>query len=171
MAAPTNAALVKKTLANSEPSTNGPSRHFAATQQFGRFWRVKRTFSEPRLQNRIYEYAPLRGGGGVAHGNSQFDNDRHLKHPWNSGSLQQMGASPRERSFSTNPCSLANPSPIEVGRPRYLVPLICRRLGSGRLLRHESAFVPQIALLIAAATADRDGRSGGWCYEHATLLA
>ena len=34
-----------------------------------------------------------------------------------------MGASPRERSFSTNPCSLANPSPIEVGRPRYLGPV------------------------------------------------
>jgi hypothetical protein len=27
MAAPTNAALVKKVLANSEPSTHGPSRH------------------------------------------------------------------------------------------------------------------------------------------------
>src|SRR6187431_3188239 len=37
MAAPTNAANVKKALANSEPSTHGPSRHFAATQQFGRF--------------------------------------------------------------------------------------------------------------------------------------
>ena len=37
MAAPTNAALVKKVLANSEPSTHGPSRHFAATQQFSRF--------------------------------------------------------------------------------------------------------------------------------------
>jgi len=33
MAAPTNAALVKKSLANSEPSTHGPSRHFAAMQQ------------------------------------------------------------------------------------------------------------------------------------------
>ena len=30
MAAPTNAAYVKKALANSEPSTHGPSRHFAA---------------------------------------------------------------------------------------------------------------------------------------------
>ena len=30
MAAPTNTALVKKVLANSEPSTHGPSRHFAA---------------------------------------------------------------------------------------------------------------------------------------------
>ena len=29
MAAPTNTALVKKALANSEPSTHGPSRHFA----------------------------------------------------------------------------------------------------------------------------------------------
>jgi len=38
MAAPTNAANVKKALANSEPSTHGTSRHFAATQQFGRFW-------------------------------------------------------------------------------------------------------------------------------------
>jgi hypothetical protein len=38
MAAPTNAALVKKVLANSEPSTHGPSRHFAAARQFGRFW-------------------------------------------------------------------------------------------------------------------------------------
>ena len=30
MAAPTNAALVKKSLANSEPSTHGPKPHFAA---------------------------------------------------------------------------------------------------------------------------------------------
>jgi hypothetical protein len=30
-------ANVKKTLANSEPSTHGTSRHFAATQQFSRF--------------------------------------------------------------------------------------------------------------------------------------
>jgi len=38
MAAPTKAAAnVKKVLANSEPSTHGTSRHFAATQQFGRF--------------------------------------------------------------------------------------------------------------------------------------
>jgi len=36
MAAPTNAAGVKKTLANPEPSTHGPSRHFAAMQHFGR---------------------------------------------------------------------------------------------------------------------------------------
>ena len=32
MAAPTNAALVKKTLANSEPSTHGPKRHPLASQ-------------------------------------------------------------------------------------------------------------------------------------------
>jgi hypothetical protein len=38
MAAPTNAANVKKALANSEPSTHGTSRHFAAAQQFGRIW-------------------------------------------------------------------------------------------------------------------------------------
>ena len=38
MAAPTNAANVKKALANSEPSTHGTSRHFAAARQFGRFW-------------------------------------------------------------------------------------------------------------------------------------
>ena len=37
MAAPTNAANVKKVLVNSEPSTHGTSRHFAAAQQFGRF--------------------------------------------------------------------------------------------------------------------------------------
>ena len=37
MAALTNAANVKKALANSEPSTHGTSRHFAAAQQFGRF--------------------------------------------------------------------------------------------------------------------------------------
>src|ERR1700730_19039873 len=30
-------ANVKKTLANSEPSTHGTSRHFAATHHFGRF--------------------------------------------------------------------------------------------------------------------------------------
>jgi hypothetical protein len=32
MAAPTNAADVKKTLANQEPSTHGPLRRFAAVQ-------------------------------------------------------------------------------------------------------------------------------------------
>jgi hypothetical protein len=32
MAAPTNAANVKKALANSEPSTHGTKRHFAALQ-------------------------------------------------------------------------------------------------------------------------------------------
>ena len=37
MAAPTNAARVKKVLANLEPSTHGPSRHFAATQHVCRF--------------------------------------------------------------------------------------------------------------------------------------
>jgi len=37
MAAPTNAAGVKKALANPEPSTHGPSHHFAAKQRFGRF--------------------------------------------------------------------------------------------------------------------------------------
>src|ERR1700747_1865500 len=30
---------VKIFLANPEPSTHGPSRHFAASQQLGRFWR------------------------------------------------------------------------------------------------------------------------------------
>ena len=37
MAAPTNAANVKKALANSEPSTHGTSRRFVATHRFGRF--------------------------------------------------------------------------------------------------------------------------------------
>ena len=37
MAAPTNAANVKKVLANSEPSTHGTSRRFVATHEFGRF--------------------------------------------------------------------------------------------------------------------------------------
>jgi hypothetical protein len=32
MAAPTNAALVKKVLANSEPSTHGPKQTFVAPQ-------------------------------------------------------------------------------------------------------------------------------------------
>jgi hypothetical protein len=36
MAAPTNAAGVKKTLANPEPSTHGPSRHIAAPSDLGR---------------------------------------------------------------------------------------------------------------------------------------
>ena len=38
MAAPTNAANVKKVLVNSEPSTHGTSLHFAAAQQFGHIW-------------------------------------------------------------------------------------------------------------------------------------
>jgi hypothetical protein len=36
MAAPTKPALVKKTLANPEPSTHGPKRRFAATPQYVR---------------------------------------------------------------------------------------------------------------------------------------
>ena len=43
MAAPTNAARVKKVLANTEPSTHGPKRRFVATQQSGRYSGVKRT--------------------------------------------------------------------------------------------------------------------------------
>jgi len=39
MAAPTNAALVNKTLANSEPSTHGTKRRFAAVPMFDRYWR------------------------------------------------------------------------------------------------------------------------------------
>jgi hypothetical protein len=35
MAAPTNAAYVKKALANSEPSTHGTPRRFAAVPKFG----------------------------------------------------------------------------------------------------------------------------------------
>jgi hypothetical protein len=38
MAAPTNAANVKKALANSEPSTHGTKRTIAALQQFVRYW-------------------------------------------------------------------------------------------------------------------------------------
>ena len=34
-----------------------PLRHFAATQQFSRF-RSEADIQQPRLQNRIYEYAP-----------------------------------------------------------------------------------------------------------------
>jgi hypothetical protein len=37
MAAPTNTADVKKTLANSEPSTHGPSPHFTAMPDVGSF--------------------------------------------------------------------------------------------------------------------------------------
>src|SRR5215467_6523340 len=47
-------ANVKKSLANSEPSTHGTSRHFAAAQQSVAFG-AKRTLS--RLQSRIFEYA------------------------------------------------------------------------------------------------------------------
>ena len=42
MAAPTNAANVKKALANSEPSTHGPLRRIAASQRYVRCWRVSR---------------------------------------------------------------------------------------------------------------------------------
>jgi hypothetical protein len=47
-------ANVKKTLANSEPSTHGTSRHFAAAQQFGRF--RSEADIEPRSPSRIHEY-------------------------------------------------------------------------------------------------------------------
>lgn len=37
-------------------AATGPSRQFAGSQQFRPFG-VKRTFSKPCLQNRVYEYA------------------------------------------------------------------------------------------------------------------
>ena len=57
MAAPTNTALVKKALANSEPSTHGPLRRFAVTQNFGRFRSEADT--EPPLPEGIYTYNVL----------------------------------------------------------------------------------------------------------------
>jgi hypothetical protein len=51
MAAPTSLQNVNKSLANSEPSTHGTSRHFAAAQQFGRFW--SEADIEPRSSSRI----------------------------------------------------------------------------------------------------------------------
>ena len=39
MAAPTNAALVKKSLANPEPSTHGPSPHLVQYKRNVGFWR------------------------------------------------------------------------------------------------------------------------------------
>ena len=50
MAAPTNAANVKKALANSEPSTHGTSRQFAAAQQFSRF-RSEADIQRAAIQN------------------------------------------------------------------------------------------------------------------------
>jgi hypothetical protein len=50
-------ANVKKTLANSEPSTHGTSHRFAATQHFGRF--RSEADIEPRAQRRIYELQGL----------------------------------------------------------------------------------------------------------------
>ena len=76
--------------------------------------------------------------------------------------VAEDGRSPRERSFSTNPCSPANRSPNEVG----LIPLSwsCRFVaGSGPadLAGGGSAFVPQIALLIVAARENRRVLAGG----------
>ena len=48
MAAPTNAAYVKKVLANPEPSTHGTSRYFATTQHSVAFG-AKQTFSTTNL--------------------------------------------------------------------------------------------------------------------------
>jgi len=52
MAAPTNAAFVKKSLANSEPSTHGPIASFRSARQFGRFW------IEADNRAGFYEYTP-----------------------------------------------------------------------------------------------------------------
>jgi hypothetical protein len=54
MAAPTNAAFVKKALANLEPSTHGPSRHFVR-MQLCRF-RSEADITE-QFPNRHFEYA------------------------------------------------------------------------------------------------------------------
>jgi hypothetical protein len=52
---PRSRALARRNEAST--SEFDPSRHFAATQQFGRFG-AKRTSGVPPLPNRIYEYAP-----------------------------------------------------------------------------------------------------------------
>ena len=47
MAAPTNTALVKKVLANSEPSTHGPSRHFAGLQNLVAIGAISEALHQP----------------------------------------------------------------------------------------------------------------------------
>ena len=51
MAAPTKAASVKKVLANSEPSTHGTKRTFAAPQHFVRYWTNNGQRSARRLNS------------------------------------------------------------------------------------------------------------------------
>ena len=92
----------------------------------------------------------------MAHENSQFETDRRLKHPWNSGVVAADVRLTAGKLLLDQSILAGEPVPQRSRvDPAILVLSICRRLGPGRSLRHESAFVAQIALLIAAATANR----------------
>jgi hypothetical protein len=62
MAAPTNAANVKKALANSGPSTHGTSRHSRRCNIFGRYWGHSGRWSARGL-NRSVANDPKRTSG------------------------------------------------------------------------------------------------------------
>src|SRR5262249_23752905 len=60
IAAPTTAAGVKKTLANPEPSTHGPSRRFVAMQQYVGYW--SSADSGKPSARRVYRFENRRDG-------------------------------------------------------------------------------------------------------------
>ena len=88
---------------------------------------------------RIAQDSTGRGGGGMVHVVSavvaEWRTEIHNSRPIAALNIHGRCSDGRltaGRSLSTNRCSLANPSPIEVGRPRYLGPfdLSPARVGS-----------------------------------------
>jgi len=74
MAAPTNAANVKKALANSEPSTHGPKQAFGPPHEMSDFWR--------RAGASFYECTPYSSSSTTRFGST----DRNASLPSGSGS-------------------------------------------------------------------------------------
>jgi hypothetical protein len=66
MAAPTNAALVKKVLANSEPSTHGPSRQIVLCNRMSAFGRRAEVTKSSRI-GFIRHFARWHFVGAVGH--------------------------------------------------------------------------------------------------------
>src|ERR1039457_6872499 len=65
MAAPTNAAYVKKILANPEPSTHGTKRTIAALQHFVRYWTRDGVIGQPACRSLANVGAALQADGGT----------------------------------------------------------------------------------------------------------
>ena len=89
----------------------------------------------------------------MAHENSQFETDRRLKHPWNSGVVAADVRLTAGKLLLDQSMLAGEPVPQRSRvDPAILVLSICRRLGPGRSCWGDRPLFLKLPLLIAATT-------------------